>query len=229
MTKPSVVVVIDPGTGCPEIEDFNNISTLSRLPCTYHPIALYGANLLPDPKWPLAGIIILGSSANPNLDLTWQTELCQWLAATMAAKIPTLGLCYGHQLLAHLNGGTVSLRGDDATKHEGCRQIELTGYLGTPTSSLSLVISHRDEVTQLPPAAHVMAASPSCRYEALYYPDTQQWSFQGHPEATNGFIRNQQISLQEKESVTAMNHGHSVVQAFLDHCHNHHNNSRVAN
>ncbi|WP_415248078.1 glutamine amidotransferase-related protein [Thauera sp.] len=39
----------------------------------------------------------------------WSERLGQWLKTCVDAEVPVLGICYGHQLLAHALGGRVRL------------------------------------------------------------------------------------------------------------------------
>ena len=48
-----------------------------------------------------------------------------WVREQVTAKVPTLGLCYGHQLLAALFGGKVGL-GFDGEKKRGLRSFEIS-------------------------------------------------------------------------------------------------------
>src|SRR4030042_1583552 len=49
----------------------------------------------------LSGIVITGSHAMITDHHPWSERTADWLATTIEKQIPTLGICYGHQLLAH--------------------------------------------------------------------------------------------------------------------------------
>ena len=55
----------------------------------------------------LAGIVITGSSSMVSAREDWSERTAQWLRQAVKKGIPTLGVCYGHQLLAHALGGRV--------------------------------------------------------------------------------------------------------------------------
>ena len=59
---------------------------------------------LPAPK-NLAGVVITGSPAMVSARLDWSEHTAQWLKRAVQANIKVLGVCYGHQLLAHALGG----------------------------------------------------------------------------------------------------------------------------
>jgi GMP synthase-like glutamine amidotransferase len=48
--------------------------------------------------------------------------------------------------------------------------------------TLSIPVSHQDQVVELPPDAKVLAASEFTPYAVLEYPERRAISFQGHPE-----------------------------------------------
>ena len=54
----------------------------------------------------------------------WSIQLARWLKNTSALSIPTLGICYGHQLIAAAWGGTVDYH--PGGKEVGTVNIELT-------------------------------------------------------------------------------------------------------
>ncbi len=110
------------------------------------------------------------------------------LRATVAAGVPVLGVCLGHQLLAAAFGGTVRRHPDGLEK--GATSVRLLpaaaddplfGALpvGEP---LGVVQFHGDEVSELPPGAVLLASSDHSRVQAFRVGD-RAWGVQFHPEA----------------------------------------------
>ncbi|MBN8262801.1 MAG: gamma-glutamyl-gamma-aminobutyrate hydrolase family protein, partial [Xanthomonadales bacterium] len=70
-----------------------------------------------------AGAIITGSAAMVTERRDWSERSAGWLREAAHAGLPLLGICYGHQLIAHALGGEV---GDNPNGREmGTVCIEL--------------------------------------------------------------------------------------------------------
>ena len=124
----------------------------------------------------------------------WEEDDHPWMKAEKAAireavierKMPYLGLCLGHQLLADALGGAV---GKAATPEIGICEVELTEagraspfYAELPDRA-SCLQWHGAEVTRAPESAEVLAASPVCAVQALSI-GAQAFSLQYHVEIT---------------------------------------------
>ena len=54
-----------------------------------------------------AGVIVTGSGAMVTDRHDWSERTAAWLGEAAQAGLPLLGICYGHQLIAHALGGEV--------------------------------------------------------------------------------------------------------------------------
>src|SRR5690606_14497497 len=54
-----------------------------------------------------AGVIVTGSAAMVTDRHDWSEQAAAWLRDAAHAGLPLLGICYGHQLIAHALGGKV--------------------------------------------------------------------------------------------------------------------------
>jgi len=95
---------------------------------------------------------------------------------------PVLGICQGHQLIAHYLGGKVE-RGKSA--EYGVQRIFVDEpdvlFKGLP-QSFNAWVSHFDEVKELPPGFVALAHSESCRVEAMRHAELPLFGVQFHPE-----------------------------------------------
>lgn len=139
---------------------------------------------LPDSS-ALAGIIITGSHSMVTDRHDWSERLAGWLPAVVMQEIPLLGICYGHQLLAHAMGGLVT---DNPNGREfGTCRIELTldaaddRLLGEFAPAISANLCHTQSVVALPPGAIRLARSTRDPNQSFRI-GRCAWGVQFHPE-----------------------------------------------
>lgn len=150
--------------------------------------------------------LITGSEAGVYDTLPWLEPLRAWIVDFYARGARLIGICFGHQMIAHSLGGRAGKSakgwglgvlasqvrmpaGDAYAAFVGggaCATVD--GTLGSTSAELRLIHSHQDQVELLPPGARVLAASEFCPY-AAYAIDAQVLAFQGHPEFTPGYFR----------------------------------------
>lgn len=102
-------------------------------------------------------------------------------------NIPTLGICFGHQLIAEMRGGMVT--SDVEQKKTGTYEVRLTQegrqdpVFSSIPESFQAQFAHKDSVTVLPQGATLLASGSACRFSALRY-GTTIYTVQFHPEST---------------------------------------------
>ncbi len=99
--------------------------------------------------------------------------------------IPTLGICYGMQLMARELGGTVE---SNEVSEFGKADVELddTGALFGDLQREQVVwMSHRDSVTAAPPGARVTASSETTPIAGFEDPARGLYAVQFHPEVVH--------------------------------------------
>lgn len=207
------IAVIDPGMRVPELDCFNRMARVSPLPLTYHLPAMFGLDSLRRAEGGLAGVVVLGSGASVNDDLPWQTELREWLAPRLTGGVPSLGLCYGHQLFASVLGGEVGFVRPDRVKLKGIRRVRLApDPLWGSEIEGPLLVTHREGVSRLPDGCVILGASPECAVEAFRHAALPVWGFQAHPEATPAFALNNDVPLGDPADLAF---GNRRVDEFL--------------
>lgn len=99
--------------------------------------------------------------------------------------VPVLGLCYGHQLVAHSLGGTVS-RGE--IREYGIAQLKINGndpLVSGLNESEQIWMSHGDTVEGLPEGFEAIGATPDCANAAVCDRKRHIYGLQFHPEVTD--------------------------------------------
>jgi GMP synthase (glutamine-hydrolysing) len=129
-----------------------------------------------------AAIVITGSPESVTSRAPWILRAEQVVASLARAGTPTLGICFGHQLLAQALGGHVEK--NPRGREIGTVAVELIGpdplFVETP-SPLFANMSHRDSATTLPPGARVLAQSELEPHAAVRFLP-RAWGVQFHPE-----------------------------------------------
>jgi len=98
--------------------------------------------------------------------------------------IPTLGICYGMQLMAQELGGRVERTGVSEFGKTTLKTAESELFANLPPEQIGWM-SHRDSVTAPPEGARVVASSPSTPIAAFEDPDRRLYGVQFHPEVVH--------------------------------------------
>ena len=133
----------------------------------------------------MKAVVITGASTMVTDGEAWIGESTRWLAAVVTVGLPVLGICFGHQLLAHALGGevadnphgievgTVLTRLTEAARHD-----PLFSMWGREEA---VQASHRQSVLTLPSAAVRLASSDKDLNHAFRIGE-HAWGAQFHPE-----------------------------------------------
>lgn len=184
------VLVVKTGSTLPGIRarrgDFESWITrgMGLAPGEVEIVAVAEGAALPDPAAP-AGVVVTGSSAMVSAREPWSERTAAWLADAARAGTAVLGICYGHQLLAHGLGGRVgpNPRGREIGTIRlrvapEARRDPLLG--GLPEQALAHT-THLEAVLELPPGARRLAASDVDPNQAFAV-GPRAWGVQFHPE-----------------------------------------------
>ncbi len=108
----------------------------------------------------------------------------------LSAGIPTLGICYGMQLMTRILGGDVRPAAEREYGRTLLRIIESSPlFKGIPEQS-QVWMSHGDVVKATPPGFETLAFTPTTPIAAMGNAEQKLWAVQYHPEVhhtPNGF------------------------------------------
>lgn len=125
------------------------------------------------------GWLITGSRHGAYEDHAFIPRLEAFIRTAMAAKVPLVGICFGHQIIAQAMGGKVE-------KFPGGWAVGAQDYdFGGETITLNAW--HQDQVVTRPEGADVAACNDFCENAALVYGD-RAFTVQAHPEFRDAFV-----------------------------------------
>jgi GMP synthase (glutamine-hydrolysing) len=193
----AAVLIVKTGTTVPAVlarrQDFEVWITagMGLAPSAVRVCRVYMGDALPDPR-DVAGVVVTGSAAMVTDREAWSERTAAWLRDAVTASTPLLGICYGHQLLAHAFGGTVEL--NPRGRNLGTVDVALTEAasreaLFTDTgSSLHVPVSHLQSVTRLPAEARLLGSTARDPNHAFAIGE-RAWGVQFHPEFDADIVR----------------------------------------
>lgn len=121
------------------------------------------------------GWLITGSRFGVYEPHSWIAPLEDLVREIYAKRLPMVGICFGHQIIAQALGGRVEKYGEGWSV--GAVQYHRHDLGRTQT----LLAWHQDQVVELPPEAEVIGSSSFCANAMLRY-DDRALTYQPHPE-----------------------------------------------
>ena len=145
-----------------------------------HPYADTGGR--PDPLDDADAVVLSGSTAGvyETASYPWMDDLREIVRDLRDATVPTLGICFGHQLVNDALGGRV--------EHWGLRKgIETVRFGGDPLFEgvgTRVPVVHGDFVVELGEELTPIAGADYHEHIATRHRDAPVWTVQYHPELT---------------------------------------------
>ena len=163
-------------------------------------------------------VLLTGSRADAFSKESWVVDLCSRVSALLEQKKRLIGVCFGHQLIAHCLGAKV-----DRAPHGWCLGRHTytwhePQYFEEYTEQVSLLTSHQDQVLELPAGARLLASNSHCPI-AAYAMGQQVLCIQPHPEFDpeySAFLlekrRAQYGEVVYQEALSGLHSGHDGVR-----------------
>ncbi len=146
----------------------------------------------PPPLDTIAGIVITGSHAMVSDRPAWSEALVPWLQAAVRTETPVLGICYGHQLLAHALGGEVGHHPEGVEIGTVAVTLRTAAHddplLGALPGTFDAQAVHWQSVRRLPPGAVLLAGNAHEPHHAFRV-GRNAWGVQFHPEFSDEALR----------------------------------------
>lgn len=152
--------------------------------------------------------ICTGSKYSVYEQHDWISGLSRFIRAVHRAERPFVGICFGHQMLAHALGGQVEQAmqgwGVGVLKVEILRQEP---WMIPPRPAISIQHIHQDQVLRLPADSVVLGRSEHCAVE-MFQVGKSMLGIEGHPEFTPAYgealIRARRERIGEKRAEQAL-------------------------
>jgi GMP synthase (glutamine-hydrolysing) len=208
------LMVIDPALEDPEIESFNEIVSRSPIKATYHLPAIHSSLSMYDQLVTSSAVILMGSAASVHEKHNWIKDITRVIEKAIEKKIPILGICFGHQLLAHLYGGKVDYLWDKEKKR-GIRKVKtLDNNLYLDPKEDFLVYSHQEGVTIAPKDFEIFATSEMVEAEGIFHKKLPIWGFQPHIEASKTFAA--RVGVNSKDFKKTRRYSALLLESFFN-------------
>jgi GMP synthase (glutamine-hydrolysing) len=136
-----------------------------------------------------AGLVITGSASSVTERAPWMLGAEELLRSAVDARVPVLGLCFGHQLLGQALGGRVDKSPRGREMGTVALDVLVDDPLIGPSGRRVMVnTTHVDSVVELPPSAVVLASTALEPNAAVRFGE-RAWGVQFHPELDAGVMR----------------------------------------
>jgi GMP synthase (glutamine-hydrolysing) len=139
-----------------------------------------------------AGVVFTGSHNMVTDNLPWSIRVAEWIPELIERSVPFLGICYGHQLLAHALGGKVGFHPEgtevgtvDIALLPACSSDHLFRHL---PHTFPVHVTHSQTVALLPKGA-VRLAMNTFEANHAFRVGECAWGVQFHPEYTADIMR----------------------------------------
>lgn len=135
------------------------------------------------------GYVITGSKKSVYDDEPWIHDLIDYVRLLDTQQKKTVGLCFGHQLIAEALGGKTL--GAEAGWGVGVHDSELIRqpwFIDQDADHYTLIVSHKDQVVSLPDGAERLATSDFCP-NSMFVLGDHMLGVQGHPEFKKAYSR----------------------------------------
>ena len=174
-------------------------------------------------------LVCSGSRRNVSIWEEWMGPAATLMRVTAKSGIPTLGICFGHQLLCYSLGSEIK-RAD--TLSSGIWELKLTEFGDndplltshlTPESQIFGLYTHQDHVVTIPKSSKLVGMADHNLITAIRVYDESDaplpaWGIQFHPEAARKRIERAyewgHITKEEFVSFKGEHDGASILSSF---------------
>jgi GMP synthase (glutamine-hydrolysing) len=160
--------------------------------------------------------ITSGSRYGVNDDQLWIRELEVFIRALYDGGIGFAGICFGHQLIAKALGGRV----EKSPKGWGIGLafsdvVTTQSWMTMAKDKINLIVSHQDQISELPPNAEVLMSNSFCPYSMIKV-GNNFLGLQGHPEFSREYSFALMDSRRDRISADVIDAGSATLTHDVD-------------
>eukprot|EP00727_Mastigamoeba_balamuthi_P013051 m51a1_g8369 hypothetical protein (248) ;mRNA; f:144714-145924 len=153
------------------------------------------ADALPASLDGFAAVVVPGSHDMVTDRLEWSERTAKWIREVVVPSgTPFLGICYGHQLLAHALGGLVDFRSGgpemgavDVRWQSEAASDDLFGQFASAPARA--YFSHSQSVARAPASASTLSVGADGGSQVISVRGASAWGVQYHPEFCTALVR----------------------------------------
>eukprot|EP00727_Mastigamoeba_balamuthi_P013053 m51a1_g8370 putative glutamine amidotransferase (251) ;mRNA; f:146110-147135 len=143
----------------------------------------------------VAAVVVPGSFSNVTDRLEWSERTAKWIREVVVPSgTPFLGICYGHQLLAHALGGLVDFRSggpemgaiDVRWQPEAASDALFGQFAAAPARAF---FTHSQSVLRAPASASTLSVGADGGSQVISVRGASAWGVQYHPEFFASIVR----------------------------------------
>jgi GMP synthase (glutamine-hydrolysing) len=127
-----------------------------------------------------SGLILSGGPASVHADDAYEID-----PDIFKLDVPVLGICYGHQLLAHGLGGRVARTGSAEYGKTELSVVDGSGLFAELPETQDVWMSHSDAVVEAPAGFRIVAETAGSPVAAMEDRDQRRYGVQFHPEVAH--------------------------------------------
>lgn len=146
----------------------------------------------------------------------WIEALSEFIRRLHKEQRRIVGVCFGHQLLAHALGGAVRKHPKGWGVGVSYNDVqEQAPWMQPWKPDLNILVSHQDQVYQLPAQSKVLASSEFCPFYMIQIADNAL-GIQGHPEFTKGYSADLMEMRRGRISDEVLEKGMASLESHVD-------------